>query len=233
MRGLIAPAVAAALCAGCAASGGDRPFVPADRAAATQTAPATSAGSATGTRPAPSGSSSAQVPASSARVETLSVGRAVKVLMEWPAGLDPEETEMIEGYRDYYVNAWKAVATRGRDQSYLSSIEFEAIAMAEAWVSQFVDHRQSVRGTARLYLPDVTAVAGRGGKITICVEEAGLRLTDVTTGRAVADQPYWTKPPRSTFLQGAELHRDDDGVWRVRSLLRAELPHDRAKGCKR
>ncbi|MCG5218304.1 hypothetical protein [Streptosporangium sp. KLBMP 9127] len=215
MRGLIALAVAAVLATGCAASGGERPFVPADGP------PGSKAPAAAITAPA------------TPKDETLSVGRAMKVVFERPAGLDEEQTKMVDAYRDFYVGSWKAVATRGRDEGYLSGVEPDYTLEMRKWAREFVRDRRSVRGTARLYSADVIAVTGTGAQVDVCVDESGLRMTDATTGQEVPDQPAWTRPPRSTYLQSAALHRGDDGAWRIRKLMYATLPEERAKGCKR
>ncbi|GAA5043566.1 hypothetical protein GCM10023259_014280 [Thermocatellispora tengchongensis] len=215
--GLLLTLVVAVLSAsGCAGTGGDRPFVPGGGGASEVAA-----------------SSAAPTPAGP-RTETIAIGRAAKVLVEWPAALDPAQTEMIETYRDFYVDKWRAVVTRGRDQGYLEAMELEAAQGSAAWVKEFLDQRRSVRGTAKLYAMAVTSVTGEtAAQVNVCVDESGLRLTDARTGDVLPAQPAWTRPPRSTYLQGAVVHRGDDGVWRIKALRYAVHPDERAKGCQR
>ncbi|MDF5751260.1 hypothetical protein [Spongiactinospora sp. TRM90649] len=217
MRGLIASAVAAVLCAGCAASGADRPFTP-------------------GGGDAPvSGATSAAPSSAPPRSETLSVGDDLKVVVEWPGGLDAEHTQMIETFRDAYTGMFEAVVTRGKDTRYLALMETQAGQSSYEWVKAYVDGRRGVRGTARLYGLMVSGEFETAAQVDVCVDESGLRLTDARTGRELpaARQPASYRPPKSTYLQSAAVHRGDDGTWRIKLFRHAALTNERAKGCRR
>jgi hypothetical protein len=91
----------------------------------------------------------------------------------------------------------------------------------------------SARGLAKVYALRVASVTGRGAEVDACVDESGVRVTDAATGRTVAAQPSWTRPPTSTHLQVAGVRRGDDGRWRIKIFQNAVYPHQRAKECLR
>lgn len=184
---------------------------------------------------APTGSSP-QDPARPAapREETVEVAPGVRVVVEWPAAPDADTTTMIEVLRDYFAGAFRAVVSGGRDTGYLDVVEYDAVDDASSWVGAFLDERRSVRGTARLYALNVSAVSGsgddRGAQLDVCVDESKMRLLDSSTGKPVTGQPDWTRKP---FLQSAAMGRAADGGWRIRLFRHAKLPDERAKGCLR
>jgi hypothetical protein len=163
-------------------------------------------------------------------LETIRVGSRLKVLVEWPVVADPGHGDLLRVFTDFYTRSWKAVVTRGRDQSYLTRVEDPAGRDAYTWVHGFVAERRSARGTAKVYAMNVSAIVGDGAQIDACVDESGLRLISTETGTAVPDQPGWTRAP---YLQAVVVHRGDDGVWRVKAFRHATLPDERAKGCAR
>lgn len=186
MRGLIAPVVAALLGAGCAASGGDRPFAPRQAVA-----PATAAA----------------VPST----VTIPVGPRTKVLVERPATADPRQAALLTAFTDIYAGMWKAVLTG--DDAYLARVADPGGRAALDWVESFAG--RSVRGTARIYAMNVTAVMDGGAEVAACVDETRLRLLTGRGGVAVPTQPAWT---RAAYLQAMILARGDDGVWRVKDF---------------
>lgn len=165
-----------------------------------------------------------------ARVETVRVEPGVRVVIEWPATADPDTIGMINAFRDYFTGSFRAVVTGGRDTAYLETVQDTAGRDAYSWVREFLDQRRAVRGTARLYALNVASVTGPGAQLDVCVDESGMRLVDSGTGKAVRDQPDWTRKP---FLQVAGVRRGDDGVWRIKLLRHAELPSEAVKGCLR
>ncbi|GAA3422752.1 hypothetical protein [Streptosporangium vulgare] len=224
VRVVIALVLALVASAGCAPSEA-QPFTPADLPADTS--------------PQEAGASAPPSPADPARaaapwVETVKVAPGVRVVVEWPAAPDADTTAMIEVLRDYFAGAFRAVTSEGRDTGYLDVVEHDAAGDASSWVRAFLDRRRSVRGTARLYAPNVSAVSGsgddRGAQLDVCVDESKMRLLDAATGKPVARQPEWTRKP---FLQAAAMGRGDDGGWRIRLFRHAKLPDERAKGCLR
>lgn len=156
MRGLIAPATAILLTAGCAAAGADRPFVPREAAASA---------------PAPA----VQTPG----VETVQVGKLLTVLIERPVGGDPA---LLDAFTGYYVASWRAVVSK--DTGYLDLVEEPAGREAYTWVRGFAG--RSVQGSARVYAMRVTAVVGEGAQVNACVDETGLRLTGAPVAKRPA-----------------------------------------------
>ncbi|WP_433373331.1 hypothetical protein [Streptosporangium sp. CA-115845] len=203
-----------------------QPFAPADL----------SAEASPGESPLDAASSSPWDPARQAapRAETVKVAPGVRVVVEWPAAPDADTTAMIEVLRDYFAGAFRAVVSEGRDTGYLGLVEYDAVDDASSWVGAFLGERRSVRGTARLYALNVSAVSGsgddRGAQLDVCVDESKMRLLDSSTGKPVARQPDWTRKP---FLQSAAMGRAADGGWRIRIFRHAKLPDERAKGCLR
>lgn len=194
MRGLIAPVAAVLLAVGCAAAGADRPFTPREA-------------------PAKASAPAVQTPA----VESVQVGKQLTVLIERPVGADPA---LLKAFTDLYVASWEAVVSA--DTGYLELVEEPAGREAYDWVRGFAG--RSVKGIARIYAMNVTAVVGEGAQVNACVDESGLRLIARRSGKALASQPAWTRKP---YLQAVVLHRGDDGVWRVKGF------RHNWKGCAR
>ncbi|MBO3745149.1 hypothetical protein J5X84_03645 [Streptosporangiaceae bacterium NEAU-GS5] len=162
-------------------------------------------------------------------VQSIVAAPGLQVEVEWPSGTrDPA----IQSLVDSYVSQWRAVGTRGRDDSYLGGVEDEAGRDAYTWVSGFLSGRRSAQGVAKVYALRLTSVTGSGAEVDACVDESGLKLTD-TSGTPVPEQPSWTKPPHAVYLQVAALHKGDDGAWRVKLFRHAAYPDERAKECAR
>ncbi|PZG41615.1 hypothetical protein C1I98_21030 [Spongiactinospora gelatinilytica] len=213
MRGLIAPAIAAVLTAGCAASGADRPFIPG------------------GGEGGPAAGASATTAGAAPRTETLAVDSGLKVIVEWPGGITAEHTEMLETFRDAYVGMFKGVVTRGRDEHYMTLMELEAGKTSFEWVKKYVDKKRSVRGTARLFGLKVSSVQDRAAQVDVCVDETQVRYVDARTGQDLPAEPG--SDDESVYLQSAGVHQGDDGNWRIKLFRYAELTNERAKGCRR
>jgi hypothetical protein len=197
----------------CSASAADRGFVPSGGAAGAASSQAAAAKQSSG-------------------VETITVVPGLRVEVEWPAGLESSQIAMIKAFGDSYVGQWRAVGTTGKDDTYLGGVEDAASRDAYAWVRGFLKARQSARGVARLYSLRVASVTGRGAEVDACVDESGVRVTD-RTGEPIPDQPIWTKPPTSIYLQVAAVRRGDDATWRVKLFRHAVYPDERAKECVR
>lgn len=176
----------AAVLLGAGCAAADRPFVP---------------------REAPA--KAPQAIAATPQVETVRIGSALTVTIDRPVGVDPV---LLKAFTDYYLASWRAVV--GADTGYLELVEEPAGREAYDWVQSFDGQR--VKGTAKLYAMNVTAVVGDGAQVNACVDETGLRLT--------GSRPAWTRKP---YLQAVVLHRGDDGVWRVKGFRHSW------KGCAR
>ncbi|WP_329090334.1 MULTISPECIES: hypothetical protein [unclassified Streptosporangium] len=222
MRAVIALALLPALVLPACAPPETKPFVPMDLSAdadADADAPATASPrrSATGEAPGP-------------RTETVRVAPGTKVVVEWPAAPDANTKAMIEVFRDFYAGSFKAVVSGGGDTTYLSNLEMVVVNDVLSWRQRFLDEHRSVRGTARLYALNVSALVGRGAQLDVCVDQSGMQMIDTTTGTKARRQSKWTREP---FLQSAGMRRGDDGVWRIAMFRHAVLPSERAKGCLR
>lgn|GEM_PF-1515748 len=215
-------AAAALLAAGCAA-GEEETFVPGDGSAPRASAPAAAEASAPASAEAPAGP----------RVERVRSAPGMEVVVEWPGGLSAEHAAMVRAYRDYVTKIWGAIATSGKDRSYLQTLEEPARYHGYRWVRAYADDALAAKGTVRLYGLRVATVQGTGAEVDACVDRSGVRVTDAATGRALADQPDWTKPGKAVHFQAAGVRRGADGVWRVTVLHYAEQPDERAKGCLR
>ncbi|WP_066369342.1 hypothetical protein [Herbidospora mongoliensis] len=172
--------------------------------------------------------SKAAVEAPPATAETITITDTLKISIEWPDQRD----DMIAAFADSYVDQWKAVASGGTDDTYLAGVEDDASRTALAWVTSFTATDTSAQGTAKLYSIRVAAVDGRGAEIDACVDTSGIQVID-ETDTPVANQPNWTKPPKSIYLQVAAVRRGDDGTWRVKLFKHAAYPDQAAKECQR
>jgi hypothetical protein len=165
-------------------------------------------------------------------VETAAVGSGLQVAVDWPGGLDAAQVAMVKALSDNYTAQWRAVTSRGKDDSYLGGVEDTASQDAYKWVHGFLDDKLSATGVAKMYSLRVASAMGRGAEIHACVDESGVRVTD-RSGTPVVKQPAWTKPPRSTYFQAAAIRQGDDGKWRIKLFRHAAYPHERAKECVR
>ncbi|MFE3447435.1 hypothetical protein ACFXJ8_00755 [Nonomuraea sp. NPDC059194] len=198
-RGLIAALAVALLGAGCASTAADRPFTPRQAAAP--------ASATSGTTRPPS-------------TETILVGPRTKVLVERPATTDARQAALLRAFTDIYAGMWKAVVTG--DDSYLAMSVDPGGREAVDWVLGFKG--LSVRGTARIYAMNVTAVMDGGAEVGACVDETRMRVLKSRGGTAVPTQPAWT---RAAYLQAMVLAEGEDGVWRVKDFRHGK------EGCAR
>ncbi len=175
---------------------------------------------------APSNAAAEAAPPATA--ESIAITDDLSVSIEWPDQRD----DMITAFTDSYVDQWRAVASGGADETYLTGVEDAASREAYAWVSSFTRTKTSAQGTAKLYSIRVAAVDGRGAEIDACVDTSGVKVVDATD-TPVADQPNWTKPPKSIYFQVAAVRRGDDGTWRVKLFQHAAYPDQAAKECQR
>lgn len=152
--------------------------------------------------------------------------------IEWPEELDAKRKAMFQALTDDYIAQWRAIASRGKDLSYLKGIDKSVWQSASDWVHSFVKAKRSAKGVIKIYGFRVIAVVGRGAEVAACVDRTGLRLTD-WQGKVVAEQPDWVTPPKSSYLHSVGLRFDEDGVWRVRLYRFADYPHEFAKECAR
>lgn len=152
--------------------------------------------------------------------------------IEWPEELDAKRKAMFQALTDDYIAQWRAIASRGKDLSYLKGIDKSVWQNASDWVHSYVNAKRSAKGVIKIYAFRVIAVVGRGAEVAACVDRTGLRLTD-WRGKVVAEQPDWLKPPKSIYLHSVGLRFDEDGVWRVRLYRFADHPHEFAKECVR
>ena len=218
-------AATAALLAAGGAADEEETFVPGDGPAPG----ATATGDA-----APKASAGPSTPAGSGpRVERVRSAPGMEVVVEWPGGLSAEHAAMVRAYRDYVTKIWGAIATSGKDRSYLETLEEPARFHGYAWVRAYAEGAMAAKGTVRLYGLRVASVQGTGAEVDACIDRSGVRVTDAATGRALADQPDWTRPGQAVHFQAAGVRRGEDGVWRVTVLHYAEQPDERAKGCLR
>lgn len=222
---VVAGSVAAAGCGGQSA----RPYTPGGAPAPATSAPPTdvsapptgTASSDATTPSVPDGSTGRPATAKSAipqGTQTVRIGDALRVRIEWPPDADP----LVRLVADYYVDTRRAVVTG--DDGYLDNLEYDAVGVAGRWVDAFADRERSLRGVARVYNLRVQSVMGKGAQVNACFDETGVRLVSTRTGKAVAEQPAWTRAP---YVQGVAAHRYDDGTWRIRTFVAGE------KGCDR
>ncbi|MFC4057964.1 hypothetical protein ACFOWE_06640 [Planomonospora corallina] len=230
MRALIAPAavlaaVLAVVLAAGAAGCSSRPapsFTPADLRAGASGAPGPSGTSAASGAPV---SPEAAAPGT----ETVRAAPGVRVVVETPAGADPDTTAMVGLVRDYFTETLRSITTAGEDDAYLGLLEMDGSRQGYEWVHSFVDDGLSVRGTARLYAFTVRAVHGPGAELGLCVDMSGMRLMDARTGRARKAEPWMRRP----YFQVAGVRRYDDGTRKIRNLLHSLPPGGSAEGCQK
>ncbi|MEU0565534.1 hypothetical protein ABZ297_09100 [Nonomuraea sp. NPDC005983] len=140
---------------------------------------------------------------------TISVGRQLRIQVDWPERRDP----LLRLFVDYYVESWKAVVLG--DGDFGDNLELSAMPEADRWVRLFTDKGWSMKGVTRLYDIRVKATYGKGAQVNTCVDETGLSLLSAE-GQVVKKPSTW---PRKPFLQAVIAHRDDQGTWRIRTFL--------------
>lgn len=237
-RVLVTVTALAAFAAGCADAAAERPFTPGGALAGAPTEPAPS-DSAPAPPPSPTsvGTATAEpspsfepIPAERG-TQTVSVGDDLTVKVEWPAPDDPDHAAMLAAYRDAYIGWMRAVVTRGRQLDYKYVMDPMLALDLHAWVGEWLEDKESLRGTSRLYNMHVKYVQGQGAEIGVCVDESGLDVIDADTGRALPKQPAHYRYPRAVYYHTGGMFRRDDGTWGMRILFITRQPGERAKGC--
>ncbi|MEV4562590.1 hypothetical protein AB0K12_02335 [Nonomuraea sp. NPDC049419] len=200
--------IALLLAAGCGTA--DPPYRPQEAA---QPAPARSAASAEPETDPPESAPAPSPAAVPTGTQTVEVGEAMWVRVEWPARPDPLVKTMV----DYYLGVRRAIAEGA--SGYGHNLEYEAEVSISDWIRAFTDEGETIRGTARLYNLRVAAVYGKGAQINACIDERDVKVVSADTGKPIPNQPRWMRSP---YPQSVLAHRGDDGVWRIRSRARVE-----------
>ncbi len=93
----------------------------------------------------------------SATAESIAITDDLSV---YPIEYHDQRDGMITAFTDSYVDQWKAVASGGADETYLTDIEDAATREAYAWVSSFTRTNTSAQTVAKLYSIRVAALDG-------------------------------------------------------------------------
>jgi hypothetical protein len=142
----------------------------------------------------------------------------------------PRQAALVRTDRDFILAYYDAVYTRGRNHRYASYIGDADVRLSVAGnIAQQVAGHRGYAGVARY--SGTTVSPGYHGEqaVTYCVDESGLRHTDVMTGRVV---PKDYPPAHQYYLESDTFARAGHGAWKLVGTLVTYYPHGQARECK-
>jgi hypothetical protein len=172
-------------------------------------------------------------PASAGRAASGPVPFPGKVTFSFgplPAGR--AQAALVTRDRDFILAYYDAIYTRGRDTGYRSYIGNSGVlASVQAAVAEHVDAGQGFAGVDRHF--DTTVSADQYNPadedVTYCVDEAGLRYTDIRTGRVLGNS---STPGELYYSESDTFTKGRHGTWSLVGTLVTPYPKGQARGCK-
>lgn len=181
----------------------------------------------------PAGAIAATRPQPSAAPSGALVPFPGKVIFEFdplPAG--PAQAALVARDRDFILAYYYAIYTGGANTSYESYIANNGVLTAvQAAVAEHVDAGQGFAGVDRHFDTTVTPAPYNPGDLSVnyCVDEAGLRYTDLKTGRVLGSTSSSGTP---YYAESDTFARDRHGTWQLVGTLVTPYPKGPAQECK-
>lgn len=149
-----------------------------------------------------------------------------------PLPPDPQQAAVATADRAFIVGYYYAVYTRGRSRGYAAYIGDKNVQLSVAGniAEQVAEHR-GYAGVARYFNTTVQPMPGYHGEqqVSYCVDESGLRHTDIRTSRVV---PKNAPPNHQYYLESDLLAKGRHGAWLVVGTLVTYYPNGQARECK-
>jgi hypothetical protein len=144
----------------------------------------------------------------------------------------PDATAAAARDRNFLLAYYYAIYTRGQSKSYTSYIGNNGVLRTvQNSVAQHVAGHQGLVGVDRHARTTVTPNAYYPGDLDVnyCVNEAGLKYTDIRTGRVVGNG---SAPGQLYYLESDTFAKDSHGTWQLVGILTTPYPKGRARECK-
>lgn len=145
---------------------------------------------------------------------------------------DPAQAALVTRDRDFILAYYDAIYTRGKNTSYTSYIgNTGVLASVQSAVAEHVDAAQGFAGVIRHFDTTVSPASYAPGdeNVTYCVDEAGLRYTDIATGRVLGNG---STQGELYYLESDTFARGSHGAWMLVGTLVTPYPTGPARKCK-
>jgi hypothetical protein len=180
----------------------------------------------------PTGAQAAASPAAPATPSTVPVPFPGQVRFEFdplPAG--PAQAALAGRDRDFILAYYYAIYTRGRSTGYTSYIGNSGVlASVQTAVAEHVDAGQGFAGVDRHFDTTVSQAQYLPGGMVVnyCVDEAGLRYTDIRTGRSLGNG----STQGELYYYESDTFTRSHGVWKLVGMLVTPYPTGPARECR-
>jgi|SRR5579875_639378 len=147
-----------------------------------------------------------------------------------PAG--PSEAALASRDRDFILAYYDAIYTRGKNTSYTSYIGNSGVlASVQTAVAEHVDANQGFAGVDKHFDTTVTQSSSQPGDMDVnyCVDEAGLRYTDTSTGQSLGNG---SSPGQLYYYESDTFAKNSHGHWNLVGMLVTPYPTGQARECK-
>ncbi|MGH3158721.1 MAG: hypothetical protein ACRDNF_19390 [Streptosporangiaceae bacterium] len=178
----------------------------------------------------PTGVMAAAKPAASAAALVPFPG---KVRFEFDA-LPPNSAQATVVSRDraFLLAYYYAIYTRGRNTSYQSYIANSGVLTSvQTAVAEHVDAAQGFAGVDKHFDTTVTQPPSLPGDLDVnyCVDEAGLRYTDIRTGQSLGNG---SAQGELYYYESDTFAKNGHGSWDLVGTLVTPYPTGQARECK-
>jgi hypothetical protein len=145
---------------------------------------------------------------------------------------DPDQAAVVTRDRDFLLSYYDAIYTKGQSKAYESYISNNgALKSVQASVTQHVDAGQGFAGADKHFDTTVTPTPYYPGEenVNYCVDEAGLRYTNIKTGQALGNS---SAPGQEYYLETDTFAKDAHTSWDLVGILVTPYPKGQARECK-
>jgi hypothetical protein len=146
-----------------------------------------------------------------------------------PAG--SAQAAAVTADRDFILAYYYAIYTRGRNTSYQSFIANSGVlASVQTAVAEHVDAGQGLVGTDKHFDTTVTSDQYNPGDLDVnyCVDEAGLRYTDIATGQVLGNE---STPGELYYYESDTFAPGRPGSWDLVGMQVTPYPTGQAREC--
>jgi len=182
----------------------------------------------------PSGVLAAATPAASASAPSgVPVPFPGQVRFEFDSlPADPGQAALASRDRDFILSYYDAIYTRGRNTGYLSYIANSGVRTSvQTAVAEHVDAAQGFAGVDKHFDTTVTKPSDLPGDLDVnyCVDEAGLRYTDIATGKSLGND---STQGELYYYETDTFARTRHGTWDLVGMQVTPYPTGSAQECR-
>jgi hypothetical protein len=149
-----------------------------------------------------------------------------------PLPANPAQAALASQDRDFILAYYDAIYTRGHNTSYTSYIGNSGVlSSVQTAVTEHVDAGQGFAGVDRHFDTTVTQPSDIPGDMDVnyCVDEAGLKYTDIRTGRTLGNG---SSQGQLYYYESDTFAKNRHGVWELAGMLITPYPTGQAQECK-